>query len=88
MKVRIKTWEELLATPGVIDSNGGYLYIPDNNSFPDEMMRLCNKVIDFEFPRVSIIDEEGLSWTIEDWMVTEIKSHNFKLIYDILNNEE
>lgn len=87
MKVRIKTWEELLVTPDVIDGGSGYLYVSGNNSFPDGMIHLCNRIIDFESPRISITDEDGSIWTIEEWMVTEIKSHNFKVIYDILNEE-
>jgi hypothetical protein len=78
--VRIKTWEELLATPGVTKINSFTIYGPGSCQFNHSMKYLCGKHIEFKNELVFI---DG--WTIEPWMVTEIKSHNFKLIYEILN---
>jgi hypothetical protein len=93
MKVRIKTWEELLATPGVTyDTYYRSIHLNGHDSFTIVMKSLCGQIIEFDGPRTQITIDYDLggyfmSAFIYEWMVTEIKSHNFKLIYDILNDE-
>ena len=81
MKVRIKTWEELLATPGVVLIDDS-ISIPGQDDFVQDMRYLCGTTMEFSGPNTRLDD-----WNIYPWMVTEIKSHNFKVIYDILNEE-
>jgi hypothetical protein len=85
MKVRIKTIDELKATPGVI--LGGTTFRGPINTIPERMAEeLCGKVVtvDTNGAKGTLVGRIG-GWGIEEWM-TVGKPTAFQELYDKLNN--
>src|SRR5690348_12897954 len=84
-RVRVKTWEELLATPGVDISGSGLRNVHTGDYFNKGAHWLCGKTVTIVNTSDDgySIKEDGLAWSWYDWMLTganvETKPTNMRL---------
>lgn len=77
MKVRVKTWEEMLENDKVEEDSGDLIY--DNTydvAFVPEMKPLCGEVIELSDTYEYYDSNYSLPWKFESWM------------YDVVSEEE
>jgi hypothetical protein len=79
-RVRVKTWEELLATPGAaIDDDGDACIELSAVVFATDMKRWCGKEIDLAKP------PEG--WNFADWMLTPVEEAMEMKVTGVFSNK-
>lgn len=80
----IKTWEEILRTPGVQEFEGD-IHGPED-FFVDGMRHFCGQVIETRSEVYKGHTSQTIcdSWTIAYWMIVDPKSNNFKSLYERL----
>lgn len=74
MKVRVKTWEEMLENDKVEEDSGDLIYgdYSIGTVFVSEMKHLCGKVIELN-DAVYDDPKRKIGWVFEHWMYDEIE---------------